>query len=318
MQKKRIVLAATALVVLALLFAGIGYAFNGSARTYNQGDDQTLAYMSVTPADFNAIFTGSTPFDTYVYSDGEKKTAYAFDEQEVTVVDVTVNQTTYKAVSLIDPNRDAYDLTVLNNTGGPITSLRLDITATGTVGSADFVYIFKFTNTDSYVAAAAWAEGVTYYVIDNENYVAANPNPDKNTFDAAQAGTYFVQDTAYVVLTGGSSYATISASLADTESNTIAVDVYLGYVPNIYVPTNYIGPANAAMYVLAHEYEQGVTYYADANGTTLQEQPTAQTFVPDTVYKANGCTRPYVLPTNAPEDLATTGFGIEVTDANAA
>ena len=38
-------------------------------------------------------------------------------------------------------------------------------------------------------------------------------------------------------------------------------------------------------YVLAEEYEEGVVYYADANGTPLDEQPTADTFAPNTYYK---------------------------------
>ena len=125
MQKKKIVAGITAIVVLALLFAGVGYAFSGTARTYNQGDEQTLAYMSVTPKDFNPIFTGSTIFDTYVYDDSGIKTAYAFDSEVATVKDVIIDTTTYKAVLLGTKN-----MTVLNNTGAEITALSFAISGT--------------------------------------------------------------------------------------------------------------------------------------------------------------------------------------------
>ena len=45
------------------------------------------------------------------------------------------------------------------------------------------------------------------------------------------------------------------------------------------------GETTTKTYVLAEEYEDGVTYYADENGTSLNEQPTADTFIPNTYYK---------------------------------
>ena len=45
------------------------------------------------------------------------------------------------------------------------------------------------------------------------------------------------------------------------------------------------GETTTKTYVLAEEYEDGVTYYADENGTPLDEQPTADTFTPNTYYK---------------------------------
>ena len=315
MQKKKIVAGITAIVVLALLFAGVGYAFSGTARTYNQGDEQTLAYMSVTPKDFNPIFTGSTIFDTYVYDDSGIKTAYAFDSEVATVKDVIIDTTTYKAVLLGTKN-----MTVLNNTGAEITALSFAIS--GTAGNGDFVYIFKLTNTESFVSAASFVAGVTYYVLKNQNYVEANPQPTVNNFGE---GTYYVQDTAYVVFNGSApSPATISASLADTEDNVITVDVYLGYVPNVYVPSNYIGPAadNVDGYAKAAYWESNVTYYTDKSGTQADPQPTNQTEFAGmgTLYKQYTGALPYILPSlpeNIPADLLKTSFGIEVTDANA-
>ena len=139
MQKKKIVAGITAIVVLALLFAGVGYAFSGTARTYNQGDEQTLAYMSVTPSSFDPIFdneTGGTIFDTYVYDASGTKTAYAFKNASAPVE--VPEDATYTAIELGTVN-----LTVLNNTGAALSALNIAINATGNVGSPDFVYIFK-------------------------------------------------------------------------------------------------------------------------------------------------------------------------------
>lgn len=137
MQKKKIVAGITAIVVLALLFAGVGYAFDGTARTYNSGDDQDLAYMSVTPSSFDPIFTGETVFDTYVYNDSTAKIAYAFN---AAASDLIVGTSAYKAVEL---NDDDMTLTVLNKTKADITALNIELSATG-VGNADFAYIFAF------------------------------------------------------------------------------------------------------------------------------------------------------------------------------
>ena len=275
MHKNRIVLAVTAAVVIALLFMGIGYAvFTGDARTYNPDDKETLAYMSVTPTDFNAIFNdtygvGTSIFDTYVYAG--PNTAYAFDEG-MTVVDVAVDQqTTYKAVEL-----GAKNLTVLNNTNGDITALRVDINATGTVGNASFVYIFKL-------------------VVD--------------------------QTTKYIVFDGDTTgYTTINAAINDETSGTIALTVYVGYIPNVQVPANYIGPAtNDVNYVSAvgTTYDANVTYYTESQGnySAANPQPADQAAINEGGYYL--ASLPYIQTTNAPIDLSTTSFGIEVTDASA-
>lgn len=323
MQKNRIVLAITAVVVLALLFAGIGYAFSGDARTYNKDDDQTLAYMSVTPENFNKIFTGDTIFDTYVYEGAttaaaDIKTAYAFDESQ-TVVDLAVGVDSYKAVEL-----GSKVLTVLNNTGAEITKLKFTVNATGNVGSTDFVFIFELTNADAYVPATGYAAGVTYYTYDTESK-EYNTNADITSAEAyADAGSLFVNAApVYIVYSGANTgNVEVPATLADTANNAVTVKVFVAYKANVYVPNDYIGPANAEMYVAATgDFDSGAVYYTynetdkkyeEATGLT---EGTYSTAAAGTYYVSNGCTLPYIQTENEPVDLATTSFRIVVTDA---
>jgi len=317
MQKNKIVLAVTAVVVLALLFAGVGYAFSGSARTYNQGDEQTLAYMSVTPADFKPIFTGDTPFDTYVYQGAtvnDKLTAYAFKETPETV---TVNEVEYTAIGLGSKN-----MTVLNNTGEDLTALTFNVTATSAIGKPDFVYIFELeTTVDVYQVTVAWIEGTTtYYTYENDAFVAHDGINGADAF-AALEGTKYINGPSVAYLVYDSSSATKSANLAgvilDGGNEVVSVNVYIAYIPNVYVPDNYIGPAEAK-YIQATEYDGGVTYYADANGTALDSQPAnAGEFDEGTFYQMTANTLPYIQTANAPADLSTTSFGIEVVDGSA-
>ena len=277
MHKNRIVLAITAAVVIALLFMGIGYAvFTGDARTYNPNDEQTLAYMSVTPADFDPIFTtvdGGTIFDSYVYYNGGILTAYAFNVDAETVTEVTVSETTYKAVQL----GTAKNMVVLNNTGAAISKLNIGITANNDVGNASFVYIFKLTIGE-----------VNSYIVFNGSSVSGNVQISPAT------------------------------PIADGGNATIAITVYVGYIPNVYVPDNYIGPASATQYAVAASYEKGVTYYGDNTGAAIAQPADAAAFNTaveggTTYYK--GYSHPYIQTANAPIDLTTTSFGIEVTDA---
>lgn len=328
MQKKKIVAGITAIVVLALLFAGVGYAFSGTARTYNQGDEQTLAYMSVTPADFNPIFVstnGGTIFDTYAYEDADPTdpalVAYAFKAASTPVTVPGQPAVTYTALQLGSKN-----MTVLNNTGEDITALTFNIKATGNVGNTDFVFIFKLTNADSYVSASqsTYSNEVTYYTFDanQKAYAAANPQPANQT--ELDARTYYLKDTSaeYIVYNGvNNGSATINASLFDTKSNTITVTVYIGYVVNVYVPNNYIGPASATEKHETVYWTDGVTYYDDSGCVNASNpQPANQADV-DAAIEAHTPYYekwlPYRQTTTAPADLLATSFGIEVVDGNA-
>ncbi len=317
MQKKKIVAGITAIVVLALLFAGVGYAFSGSARTYNQGDEQTLAYMTVTPDDFGPIFTGDTPFDTYVYQGetvDDKLTAYAFKETPETL---TINAVEYTAIGLGSKN-----MTVLNKTGEDLTALTFNVTATSAIGTPDFVYIFELeTTADVYQVTVAWIEGTTtYYTFENDAFTAHNDINNAAAF-AALEGVKYINGPSVAYLIYDNSGVTKSANLAgvilDDGSEVVSVNVYVAYIPNVYVPDNYIGPAEAK-YVLATEYDGEVTYYADENGTALNAQPAdAAAFAEGTFYRVTANTLPYIQTANGPVDLATTSFGIEVVDGSA-
>ncbi len=306
MQKNRIVLAITAIVVIALLFVGAGYAFSGDARTYNQGDQEKLEYMSITPADFTAIFNDETIFDTYVYDDsGTKTTAYAFDGDEV-VDDLTVDATNYKAVKL-----GSKYMTVLNQTGGDISALKFTVKATGAVGNSDFVFIFKLS---TFEAATAWAADTVYYEKASTSYIVKVPQPESG--DSVE-GLYTENVTGYLVYDGSTSEnVTLSIAVVDTENVDVNVNVYVGYVPNVYVPNTYIGPAADAQ--TGHEatiWTEDVTYYTDAAcQNPADPQPANQAALDaGTFYESY---LPYKQSTIGPVDLATTSFGIEVVDAS--
>ena len=323
MQKKKIVAGITAIVVLALLFAGVGYAFSGSARTYNQGDEQTLAYMSVTPADFNPIFTGDTIFDSYVYCEDpsaeplEIKTAYAFKAASTPVTVPGQPAVTYTALQLGSKN-----MTVLNNTGEGLTALTFNVTATSAIGTTDFVYIFKLSVANAYQVATVWADGTTYYNLVDGAFVE-KAYADADAFDADQNAKYTNgPSVAYLIYNG--SGVTKSANLAgvilDKGNEVVAVTVYVAYIPNVYVPNDYIGPAadNADGYARAAYWENGETYYSDKNGTEVNPQPTAESdFGTNTYYKKYTNPLPYIQTANAPVDLAKTSFSIEVVDGSA-
>ena len=331
MQKKKIVAGITAIVVLALLFAGVGYAFSGSARTYNQGDEQTLAYMSVTPADFNPIFTDTTSgksiFDTYVYCEDPSaqtpviKKAYAFNEVAEDVEDITIDEITYKAAEL-----GSKVMTVLNNTGEDITKLNFSITASPGIGTTDFVYIFGMSNAGAYQVKDTWAENTTYYKLVDKVYTNANISTEEefNTAKGAlQDGEHlYTKDTtvSYIVfddVNTTTKAVDVAASLFDTKENAVTVTVYLAYIPNVYVPDDYIGPAEPK-YFVATEYDAGATYYTENAGEySVAEVASAQAFGEGTFYLMTANTLPYIQTANAPVDLATTNFGIEVTDASA-
>jgi len=337
MQKNKIVLAVTAVVVLALLFAGVGYAtFTGNARTYNQDNTQTLAYMSVTPGDFDPIFTDTTSgksiFDTYVYYEDPSaqtpviKKAYAFNGVAEDVKDIKIDEITYKAAVL-----GSKVMTVLNNTGEDITKLNFSITASPGIGTTDFVYIFGISNAGAYLVKDTWAENTTYYKLVDKVYADANISTEDEfnaAKDALQDGEHlYIKDTtvSYIVFDDvnvPTKAVDVAASLFDTKENAVTITVYLGYVPNVYVPGNYIGPAadNEGGYFATTVWDPNEEYYTKSNGEYSPASPAPteqQVEAGGYYYKAYDSTLPYRQTANGPIDLAKTSFGIEVTDASA-
>jgi hypothetical protein len=232
MQKNRIVLGITAIVVIALLYVGAGYAFSGDARTYNPGDEQKLEYMSITPADFNPMFTnasGGTIFNTYVYNDSGEKIAYAF---KAASTPITVGTTNYVALQL-----GTKVMSIENQTGAGITALNFDIYASGNAGNESFVYIFS-------VKIGEAAEAYTVF---------------NGSATSAQISSY-------------------AATIADGATADVTVTAFVAYVPNVFVPASYIGPATSIETTGSYKYIQTAT---------------------------------------EPVDLTTTSFGIKVTDATA-
>jgi hypothetical protein len=78
MDNKKLV-AVSVLAVLALAFAGYGYA-DYTATTYNSGNELAAQYITVTPGSWNALSAGANDLeiDTYTYTEDNQTTKYLY------------------------------------------------------------------------------------------------------------------------------------------------------------------------------------------------------------------------------------------------
>jgi len=237
MENRKIIVGVAALAALLLLFAGVGYAtFTGNAKTYNDGNEDTLAYMTATPSDFSPFAAkASTLFDTYVYGNYVQddtptqaeldaglyytesggvytKASGTLGDGPYYVVGEAKN-TAYAFVPAMSPatvnGKTAVQLgtdkiiTLKNETGAAISEIKLSISTPVNIGSTDFVYFFGVTV----------AGGST-------QYLPAFANSKVAELD------------------------NIACAIADGFSKDVTVALYLGYVADVYVPESYIGPAS--------------------------------------------------------------------------
>lgn len=204
------------IMLCAVAMIGAGYAaFNGHARTYNEGNSAEAGFMTLTPsgtgeAKWDAITSGTNNgfayFDTYTYyvmsGDPEVKTdkfAYYFNGTSTT--NITVGEETDKyTIAQIGTK----DFVVSNETGAQITSFTLKIIQNNSAGNTDFKYIVKVGD----VYQALSTTGATSY------------DSGALTFSITQA-------------------------IASGSSGNITVDLFVGYSANIYVPNTFMGPADA-------------------------------------------------------------------------
>ena len=208
-MKKTIALGAV-IMLCAVAVIGVGYAaFNGNARTYNEGNSATSGYIGLVNGSFDPMIDSVvTEFDVYA---AETATCYYFDD---TSGAVTIN-TDYVGLAVGDEKA----LTVTNNTGSNITSLTIYIKADkANVGNADFPYFVK-----------VWIDGIT----DSAQFLQMSTT----------AGT-----EVNAVFTDFGSAANVQV-LADNDDTTegaiktvtIKMQFYIAYNPDYLVPVSGIG-----------------------------------------------------------------------------
>ncbi len=201
------------IMLCAVAMVGVGYAaFNGHARTYNEGNAATAGYMTLTPggegsAAWNAITydttastnVASADFSTYIYDSSGTKTAYYLNSPDAGTV--TVGETSGYVVKTIGTKSFTLD----NQTGASVTSVAITVTPTRAVGCTDFIYILTVNGVSK--ALSSTAETALEFTISD---FAATEGVDP--------------------LTDGSSFS-------------FDVKLSIGYVPNVKLPANYIGAA---------------------------------------------------------------------------
>ena len=194
------------IMLCAVAMIGAGYAaFNGQARTYNEGNSATSGAIVLTNGSFNAMFaSANTEFDSYT---AQTATCYYFTSG-TTTQDITISNTDYVGKALLTSEKQ---IGVTNNTGADISSLTFKVrTDKANVGNADFPYIIKVA-----------IDGVT----DSEQYAILS------TSAATDVSVVFTDFAA----TEG------TQAFADAASITLNIQVYVAYSANYFVPNSGIG-----------------------------------------------------------------------------
>ena len=203
-------------MLCAVAIVGIGYAaFGGSAKTYNQNNAATAGYMTLTPqgattaAEWAAITTASdvTGFDTY---------AYAVMEDHDSDPETPDQYVDYKAYFFVTPGGEAGTGVANNYTVKEINSKTFRLT--NQTGSA--ITSVKFDATASQNAPAGNFVYFLKVTVGEASPVYMNISTEK-------------QQTAAINIT----------SVATGNYVDIDVAICIGYIANVYVPNNYIGPA---------------------------------------------------------------------------
>ena len=236
-MKKTIALGAV-IMLCAVAVIGVGYAavFNGNARTYNSGNSTDAGYMTLTPsgdndtAKWQAItVNANSEFDSYTYYSTATKVAYNFTNggSGITLTSTNcVSPTLTDDVTYFSKSLGEKTLIVNNGSGKDVKTIQLTVTPTDKVGNAEFVYFIK-------VAAGSYEK---YAVLDDASAQAATAK----VFDGITNG--LVDDT---------NTTDVDESVITTLN--ITVTLYVGYVANVTIPDNFIGPATSTANNDAHE-----------------------------------------------------------------
>lgn len=321
MENRKIIVAVTAIAALLLLFAGVGYAvFSGNARTYNEGNEETLAYMTAAPSDFSPFATEAADviFDTYTY------------DCEVYSVDATITDSTtfeasktahgtlytktgsgaYEAIATYDAEKAPFYTMSKTSKFVPVTYADAAAYNAAVAALVDGEHIYKYngsaftvSESDPYDADAkyfldteltvsnpvkayafksaptttimdvytAYLLGSKTITIDNQTgaditSIDVNVKAFDNAGNANNIGsTDFVyvfefkngsNDAVYAVFDGSTNDKDVKGiavtGLTDGATAVLDVKLYIAYVANVFVPTNYIGPATTTATALPY------------------------------------------------------------------
>ena len=89
--------AGLAVVAIAVILIGVGYAYTGEARTYNTGDSNDMQFISVSlgSTQYSSAVTSEMPYRTDILIDSDGRTVHYIPEHDgsITVADVTYEVT---------------------------------------------------------------------------------------------------------------------------------------------------------------------------------------------------------------------------------
>lgn len=126
MDNKKIVSVAV-LAVLALAFAGYGYA-DYTASTYNADNSVVVNYITVEPENWDAIvYAQEIEINTYTFNAEENNILYTFASDNM----VPDEDTGLVAIG------NAYKLTITDKTTVDFEKYKIDVDVLGTIGSGD-------------------------------------------------------------------------------------------------------------------------------------------------------------------------------------
>ena len=227
-------------MLCAVAMVGIGFAtFNGTARTFNEGNSATAGNILINNGSFDPMIRDvSVEFDTYTYSTG---VAYYFESGGASEHGFTA-----KAVG------SEKELTVNNNTGANITTMTVGAKATANISNADFTYFFRVTVMNLATAVPADAGqisgGVNLYYSDDGGETLTVATSEQIT--AGENLYYVAPVVGYIDLpvspTPPSTEVTVNltTTIADGASVVLKLQLCIGYVADLMLPTTLLGDPN--------------------------------------------------------------------------
>ncbi|WII09351.1 hypothetical protein O8W32_00630 [Methanomassiliicoccales archaeon LGM-DZ1] len=194
------------IMLCAVAMIGAGYAaFNGHARTYNEGNSANAGFIELVPggtgdAQWTPLSNNvATAFSEYTYNDGGTKKAYY-----IAAGDVDSDTPVAPIANYVVKVLGSKTYTVANKTSEAITAIDFGVKSDKGVGNTDFVYVVKVANGAS----------IQYVVLNTSAATAENVLSFTGLSVAAETGT-----------------------------TTFTVSLCIAYLPNVYIPDSFIGPA---------------------------------------------------------------------------
>jgi hypothetical protein len=115
------VIAGIALIMVAVILIGFGNAFNGEARTYNEGDENDVHFITVGLGDtqYSSAVTSEMVYRSEILIDSSGRTAVYMPEHDSSI---TVSETTYAVTEVVQ-----FDISLDKQDAGSMPAYTLTI-----------------------------------------------------------------------------------------------------------------------------------------------------------------------------------------------